>query len=406
MGLLRPNDRASRSPRLAVAFESSPEKPAPVRTVSRMLSDWIGRLGPIWIDGQVAEFRPRPGARNVYLILRDPDVDMSLTVVADAALVGSVLPAIEAGQRVLVLARPEFWSGRGSLQMRAKEIRPVGIGELLAQLERLKGVLAAEGLFSPARKRPLPFIPNRVGLICGRASAAMTDVLVNASERWPGVQFEVREVAVQGVAAVPAVTEALAELDAHPDVDVIVIARGGGSVEDLLPFSNESLVRAVAACRTPVVSAIGHEQDSPLLDLVADIRASTPTDAAKRIVPSLREQQDLIAGMRRRLTTQLAHRLDRERATLADRQQRSSRLLRHLIDRSSSDIEHLAARVRALSPAATLDRGYAIVTSADGAIVRDEQQVAIGSDIRVRVASGAFTATRVPEPATTTGSSQ
>ena len=390
MGLLRANDRASRSPRLAVAFESSPEKPAPVRTVSRMLSDWIGRLGPIWIDGQVAEFRPRPGARNVYLILRDPDVDMSLTVVADAALVGSVLPAIEAGQRVLVLARPEFWSGRGSLQMRAKEIRPVGIGELLAQLERLKGVLAAEGLFSPARKRPLPFIPNRVGLICGRASAAMTDVLVNASERWPGVQFEVREVAVQGVAAVPAVTEALAELDAHPDVDVIVIARGGGSVEDLLPF----------------VSAIGHEQDSPLLDLVADIRASTPTDAAKRIVPSLREQQDLIAGMRRRLTTQLAHRLDRERATLADRQQRSSRLLRHLIDRSSSDIEHLAARVRALSPAATLDRGYAIVTSADGAIVRDEQQVAIGSDIRVRVASGAFAATRVPEPATTTGSSQ
>lgn len=371
-----------------------------------MLSDWIGRLGPIWIDGQVAEFRPRPGARNVYLILRDPDVDMSLTVVADAALVGSVLPAIEAGQRVLVFARPEFWSGRGSLQMRAKEIRPVGIGELLAQLERLKGVLAAEGVFSPARKRPLPFIPNRVGLICGRASAAMTDVLVNATERWPAVQFEVREVAVQGVAAVPAVTEALAELDANPEVDVIVIARGGGSVEDLLPFSNEALVRAVAACGTPVVSAIGHEQDSPLLDLVADVRASTPTDAAKRIVPSLREQQDLVAGMRRRLTTQLAHRLDREQTTLTDRRRRGSSLLRHLIERSSSDIEHLAARVRALSPAATLDRGYAIVTSTDGAIVRDEQQVAIGAEIRVRVASGALTAIRASEPATTTGSSQ
>lgn len=389
-----------------MAFESSPEKPAPVRTVSRMLSDWIGRLGPIWIDGQVAEFRPRPGARNIYLILRDPDVDMSLTVVADAALVGSVLPAIEAGQRVLVFARPEFWSGRGSLQMRAKEIRPVGIGELLAQLERLKGVLAAEGLFAAARKRPIPFIPNRVGLICGRSSAAMTDVLVNATERWPAVQFEVREVAVQGVAAVPAVTKALAELDANPEVDVIVIARGGGSVEDLLPFSNETLVRAVAACATPVVSAIGHEQDSPLLDLVADVRASTPTDAAKRIVPSLREQQDLVAGMRRRLTTQLAHRLDREQATLTDRRRRSSSLLRHLIDRSSSDVEHLAARVRALSPAATLDRGYAIVTSGDGSIVRDEQQVAIGDEIRVRVAAGAFTATRLPESASTSRSGE
>lgn len=389
-----------------MAFESSPEKPAPVRTVSRMLSDWIGRLGPIWIDGQVAEFRPRPGARNVYLTLRDPDVDMSLTIVADAALVGSVMPPVEAGQRVVVFARPEFWSGRGSLQMRAKEIRPVGIGELLAQLERLKGVLAAEGLFSPARKRPLPFIPQRVGLICGRASAAMTDVVVNATERWPGVQFEIREVAVQGVTAVPAVTEALAELDALPEVDVIVIARGGGSVEDLLPFSNESLVRAVAACATPVVSAIGHEQDTPLLDLVADLRASTPTDAAKRIVPSLREQQDLIAGMRRRLSTQLVHRLDREGSLLAERQRRSASLIRNLLERSTSDIAHLAARVRALSPAATLDRGYAIVTGADGVIIRDEGQVAVGDAIRVRVASGAFTSTRIAEQATEQGSSQ
>jgi len=369
-----------------------------------MLSDWIGRLGPIWIDGQVAEFRPRPGARNHYLILRDPDVDMSLTIVADAALLGSVTPPIEAGQRVVVLARPEFWSGRGSLQMRAKEIRLVGIGELLAQLERLKGILAAEGLFSPARKRPLPFIPQRVGLICGRASAAMTDVLVNARERWPAVQFEIREVAVQGVAAVPAVTEALAELDALPEVDVIVIARGGGSVEDLLPFSNESLVRAVAACTTPIVSAIGHEQDTPLVDLVADLRASTPTDAAKRIVPSLREQQDLIDGMRRRLSTHLAHRLDRERSLLAERQRRSSSLIRNLIEHSTRDITHLSARVRALSPAATLDRGYAIVTGAGGVIIRDEEQVAVGDEIRVRVASGGFTSTRIADRAKEQGS--
>lgn len=369
-----------------------------------MLSDWIGRLGPIWIDGQVAEFRPRPGARNLYLTLRDPDVDMSLTIVADAALLGSMTPPIEAGQRVLVFARPEFWSGRGSLQMRAKEIRPVGIGELLAQLERLKGVLAAEGLFSPARKRPLPFIPQCVGLICGRASAAMTDVLVNARERWPAVQFAIREVAVQGVAAVPAVTEALADLDSLPWVDVIVIARGGGSVEDLLPFSNESLVRAVAACTTPVVSAIGHEQDTPLLDLVADLRASTPTDAAKRIVPSLREEQELIAGMRRRLNIHLAHRLDREGSLLAERQRRSSSIIHNLIEHSRRDIAHLSARVRALSPAATLDRGYAIVTGAGGVIIRDEAQVANGDEVRVRLASGEFTSTRISAPVNEQGS--
>jgi exodeoxyribonuclease VII large subunit len=379
-----------------MGLDTSAEKPAPVRVISRLLSDWIGRLGPIWIEGQIAEFRPRPGARNLYLTLRDPDVDMSLTIVADVSVIGAVHPPIEAGQRVIVHARPEFWSGRGSLQMRAKEIRAVGIGELLAQLERLKGVLAAEGLFAPERKKPLPFIPNRIGLISGRASAAMTDVLVNAAERWPAIAFEVREVAVQGVQAVSGITAALAELDAMPEVDLIVIARGGGSVEDLLPFSNETLLRAVAACRTPVVSAIGHEQDTPLLDLVADFRASTPTDAAKRIVPSLREQQELVLGMRRRLRTQLEHRLDREQTLIADRRRRSSTLLTHLIDRSASDLVHLAARVRALSPAATLDRGYAIVTTTQGAIVRDADQVSEGDTITVRVAAGAFDATRSP----------
>jgi exodeoxyribonuclease VII large subunit len=379
-----------------MGLDTSAEKPAPVRVISRLLSDWIGRLGPIWIEGQIAEFRPRPGARNLYLTLRDPDVDMSLTIVADVSVIGSVHPPLEAGQRVIVHARPEFWSGRGSLQMRAKEIRAVGIGELLAQLERLKGVLAAEGLFAPERKKPLPFIPNRIGLISGRASAAMTDVLVNAAERWPSIAFEVREVAVQGVQAVSGITAALAELDAMPEVDLIVIARGGGSVEDLLPFSNETLLRAVAACRTPVVSAIGHEQDTPLLDLVADFRASTPTDAAKRIVPSLREQQELVLGMRRRLRTQLEHRLDREQTLIAERRRRSFTLVTHLIDRSASDLVHLAARVRALSPAATLDRGYAIVTTAEGMIVRDAEQVSEGDTIAVRVAAGAFDATRGP----------
>lgn len=380
-----------------MALDTSPEDPAPVRTVSRLLSDWIGRLGPVWIDGQVAEYRPRPGARNVYLVLRDPDVDMSLTVVADVSIAGSMDPPLAQGQRILVHAKPEFWSGRGSLQFRAKEIRPVGVGALLEQLERLKGLLFAEGLFAPERKKPLPFLPRKIGLVCGRASAAMQDVMVIASERWPGIAFEVREVAVQGVQAVPAVTEALLELDLITEVDVIVIARGGGSVEDLLPFSNESLVRAVSTCTTPVVSAIGHEQDAPLLDLVADLRAATPTDAAKRIVPSWREQHDLVVGYRRRARGILGQLLQREQTRLEEARRRIDTRMRQGVQARATDIGHLAARVRALSPAATLDRGYAIVTMDGGAVVRRSADVPPGGSLIVRVSDGTFHANRTIE---------
>ena len=381
-----------------MALETSPESPAAVRTISRILSDWIGRLGAVWIDGQVAEYRPRPGARNHYLVLRDTDVDMSLSVVADVSIIGRLDPPLAEGQRILVHAKPDFWTGRGSLSMRAKEIRPVGIGALLAELARLKELLAAEGLFAPERKKPLPFIPTRIGLICGRASAAMEDVLANARERWPSIEFELREVPVQGVQAVPAVTQALAELDAMPEVDVIIITRGGGSVEDLLPFSNETLVRAVAACRTPVVSAIGHEQDAPLIDFVADLRASTPTDAAKRVVPSLREQAILVHGLRRRGSVVMGHLIDREQQALTNRRQRSRSVVRSRLDAAANDITHLAARVRSLSPAATLDRGYAIVMTDDGAIVRDASTVAAGAALDIRVAQGRLHATRSDEP--------
>ena len=381
-----------------MALETSPESPAAVRTISRILSDWIGRLGAVWIDGQVAEYRPRPGARNHYLVLRDTDVDMSLSVVADVSIIGRLDPPLAEGQRILVHAKPDFWTGRGSLSMRAKEIRPVGIGALLAELARLKELLAAEGLFAPERKKPLPFIPTRIGLICGRASAAMEDVLANARERWPSIEFELREVPVQGVQAVPAVTQALAELDAMPEVDVIIITRGGGSVEDLLPFSNETLVRAVAACRTPVVSAIGHEQDAPLIDFVADLRASTPTDAAKRVVPSLREQAILVHGLRRRGSVVMGHLIDREQQALTNRRQRSRSVVRSRLDAAANDITHLAARVRSLSPAATLDRGYAIVMTDDGTIVRDASTVVAGAALDIRVAQGRLHATRSDEP--------
>jgi len=297
-----------------------------------------------------------------------------------------------------VNARPDFYAGRGSLAMLATEIRPVGIGALLAELERLRHLLTAEGLFAPERKKPLPFLPTRIGLICGRASAAMEDVLANARDRWPSIAFEIREVPVQGPQAVSAVTAALAELDAMPEVDVIIVTRGGGSVEDLLPFSNETLVRAVAACRTPVVSAIGHEQDAPLIDLAADLRASTPTDAAKRVVPSLREQSDLVQSLRRRGAVVLRHLVDREQQQLAHRVQRSRSILRTRLDSATTDVVHLTARVRALSPAATLDRGYAIVMTTDGAIVRDADDVPASADLEIRVAHGRLQARRTDAP--------
>lgn len=375
-----------------MALETSPEQPAAVRTVSRLIADYVGRLGAVWIDGQVAEFRPRPGARVQFLVLRDPDADMSITLSADPRTLGAVTPPVEAGQRIVVLAQPEYWTGRGTLQFRVKEIRPVGIGELLAQLERLRTVLAAEGLFAAERKQPLPFLPRSIGLVCGRNSAAMQDVLVNARERWPSIRFEVREVAVQGAAAVPAVIEAVEELDALPDVDVIVIARGGGSVEDLLPFSNESLVRAVAACRTPVVSAIGHEQDAPLLDFVADVRASTPTDAAKRIVPSLREQEEIVSSLLGRLRANARGIVESEAQRADDAVRRMRTALGHRLDRAAQDVEHLAAQVQALSPQATLDRGYAVVIAPDGTIVRDPAQAPEGTLLTVRIAQGTLEA--------------
>jgi len=377
-----------------MALDSSADAPVPVRTVSRLIGEWVGQLGAVWMEGQVAQFRRRPGARNQFLVLRDTDAEVSLTIVADAQLVGSVEPPLAEGQRVVIWARPEFWSGQGSLQLRARDIRPVGIGDLLASIERLKALLAAEGLFALERKVPLPFLPHTIGLICGRASAAMTDVLVNVEDRWPGTRFEVREVAVQGVNAVPEITAALAELDVDPHVDVIVIARGGGSVEDLLPFSNETLVRAVATARTPVVSAIGHEQDSPLLDYVADLRASTPTDAAKRIVPSWAEESALITGLRDRARRTLLTAIERAIDSIADLRRRSLARITRQWEAATADIDHLSARLRALSPGSTLDRGYAIVTLEDGTIVRDAEDVSVGDLMSIRVAQGSMTARR------------
>ncbi|MEU3964279.1 exodeoxyribonuclease VII large subunit [Streptomyces buecherae] len=399
-----------------MARQTSAETPIPVGEVSRLIGGWIDRLGAVWVEGQITQLSRRPGAGVVFLTLRDPSYDISLTVTCFRSVFEQVADSVSEGARVVVHAKPEWYAPRGQLSLRAAEIRPVGVGELLARLERLKKSLAAEGLFAADRKRPVPFLPQLVGLVCGRASAAERDVLENARLRWPAVRFEVRTVPVQGVHAVPRVVEAVRELDAHAEVDVIVVARGGGSVEDLLPFSDEQLIRAVAACRTPVVSAIGHEPDSPLLDLVADLRASTPTDAAKKVVPDVGEELTRVRHLRERALRAVGGQLDREERGLAaalarpclrqperlvdDREEqvaallhRSRGTLRHLLDRADSELAHTRARVVALSPAATLRRGYAVLQHEDGAVVRDAAEVADGERLRARVADGAFTVT-------------
>lgn len=392
-----------------MAMETTAESPVPVRTVLQAVSGWIGRLGRIWVEGQITDLNARGG--TVYMTLRDPVANMSVRVVGPRAVFEAAGPAVTDGARVVVHAKPDFWINRGTFSLSVLEIRPVGVGELLARLERLKQVLAAEGLFRPERKRPLPFLPGRIGLICGRDSDAEHDVLQNARRRWPAVAFRVENTAVQGSYAVGEVMEALRRLDADPEIDVIIIARGGGAMEDLLPFSDEALVRAVSAARTPVVSAIGHEQDSPILDLVADVRASTPTDAAKKTVPDVREQLQLVRQLRDRGRRCLSGAVERElawlkavrsRPALADpvreieRQSeqvaalrdRTRRCLSGALDRAGDELSHTRARLLALSPAATLDRGYAIVQREDGAVVREPAAVGDGEHLRVRLAGG------------------
>ncbi len=390
-----------------MALSSSAEQPLPVRTVARSIGDWVARLGRIWVEGQVTQVSRRPG--TVFLTLRDPVADVSLTVTCPRAVLEAVQPPLAEGARVVVHGKPDFYLSRGTLSLTAYEIRPVGVGELLARIERLKHLLASEGLFAESRKKPLPFLPAVVGLVTGRASAAERDVLDNARRRWPAVRFEVRNVAVQGHLAVEQVVGALRSLDGA--CDVIVVARGGGSVEDLLPFSDEALLRAVAACRTPVVSAIGHEPDSPLLDLVADLRCSTPTDAAKRVVPDVAEEAARVRQLRDRGRRVMTGTVDREQSRLEHVRSRPLLAAPHVLvdaraaevaalvtrarrctgaqlDRAEHELLANRARVAALSPQATLARGYAVVQLPDGSVLRDPAQVVVGERLRVRLAEG------------------
>ena len=377
-------------------LETSAEKPVPVRVVSEAISDYINRLGQIWVEGEIAQLNDRAGSGMVYMRLRDPSVDMYLEVTCPRSVFKSIAPLTE-NARVVINSKVNFYTPTGRLSLNAKEIRQIGVGELLARLEALKKLLAAEGLFAAERKKPLPFLPRKIGLICGRASAAEKDVKENAKRRWPSVQFETREVAVQGADAVIQVSAALKELDNDAEVDVIIITRGGGSFEDLLPFSDEGLVRLAANCKKPIVSAIGHEQDTPLLDLVADLRASTPTDAAKRVVPDIKEELEKIRQLRNRADQKINDRVILEMTKVVNLMQRSFAGINSRITRSSDELNHMLTQIRALSPQATLDRGYAVVQKSDGSIVRTPNKLTKGEMLRLRLAKGVALATATGE---------
>jgi exodeoxyribonuclease VII large subunit len=398
---------------------NSAENPFPVRAVAVRIAGWIDKLGTVWVEGQLAQINIRPDSKTVFMVLRDPAADMSLTVTCSRDLVLGAPLKLTEGIQVVVCGKPTFYTGRGTFSLRLSEIRAVGVGELLARIERLRRLLDAEGLFDPRLKRPIPFLPNTIGLITGRASAAERDVTTVAAARWPAVRFAVRNTAVQGPNAVPQIVDALGQLDRDPDVDVIVVARGGGSVEDLLPFSDETLCRTIAACRTPVVSAVGHEPDNPLCDLVADLRAATPTDAAKKIVPDTAAEQLLIDDLRRRSAQALRNWVSREQRALAQLRSRPvlaeplralavradevhrarsavRRDITRLVAAETERVGHLGARLATLGPAATLARGYAVVqtVSASGptTVLRSVVDAPAGTGLRVRVPDGAVAA--------------
>lgn len=397
----------------ATAKETTAETAWPVRVLTLKISDYVDKMAPLWVEGQIVQLNRRPGMNTAFLTLRDTDVDMSLSVSIPVQALDAMTAQPQPGSRVVVHAKPSFWTKRGTLQLEARQMRHIGVGELLARLEHLKQLLRSEGLFDPDRKRPLPFLPRRIGLITGRKTAAERDVLSNTARRWPAAQFEIRQVPVQGSETVTEISAALAELDALPDVDVIVIARGGGSFEDLLPFSNEALIRAIAQCRTPVVSAIGHETDNPLIDFVADLRASTPTHAATAIVPDREDEVARLYTITSHGRRSLGQRLSRERATLkalmsrpvmsargaivaqhreviGAAHSRGRRALRRRVDTEHERVEQHRRHLRAVSPRHILERGYAVIAHSDGTIVRSREEIDVDEVLRVRVARGDF----------------
>ena len=394
--------------------DSSAEAPWTLERLSETLAVYIDRLGSVWVEAEITQWGVSGG--HVYGRMKDIDAEVTVDFTIWRSTRDSIPEGVGQGDRVIVKVKPNWYVRGGRLSMNVVEMRLAGLGELLAKIEALRATLSAEGLFALERKKPLPFLPTVVGLITAKDSDAEKDVLRNAQLRWPEVSFRVEHASVQGEKAVPEIIKALDTLESDPSVDVIIIARGGGDFQHLLVFSDEALVRRAAACSIPLVSAIGHEADRPLLDEVADLRASTPTDAAKRVVPDVGEERERILDARNRIRLRLdrfitgeLERLELFRnrpvlanpVTLVDQQaedimrlvQRGVDRADSLLERSTLEIAKLRASTRALSPHATLERGYAIVHGPDGALVSDPSQVSGGDDLDVRVKGGSIPTT-------------
>lgn len=390
---------------------SSEHSPWRVSQLSKSLKDWIEKLGRVWVEGELQQIQLR--GTNLFGSLRDLDLENSIEIHAFDASDDDIEAGLKQGDRVVALVQPAFWAKNGKLTMRVLKMHKVGLGELLERIEKLRQQLIKEGLADPARKKPLPFLPNKIGLITGANSDAEKDVLQNARNRWPEVQFEVIHTLVQGDRAAAEIVMAMQQLDAMSEVDVIIIARGGGSFQDLLPFSDERLVRAASELTKPLVSAIGHENDQPLLDLVADLRASTPTDAAKRVVPDVVEERKNIKTALDRITFRISSYLETQqqlikaivsRPVLAspfgfvDAQaeqltiltKRLTEILDWRLTKAKSELGQLVSSVRALSPKLTLERGYALVTDEAGAILREVKQ---GEDFKIQLSKQEIMAT-------------
>ncbi|HXD60988.1 MAG TPA: exodeoxyribonuclease VII large subunit [Lacisediminihabitans sp.] len=397
---------------------STVDAPWPVALLSQKIKGWIDRLGSVWVEGEITQWGVSGG--NVYGKLKDLSADATVGFTVWSSVRAKLPDDLKQGDRVVALVKPNYWVKGGTLTMQVFEMRHVGLGDLLERLERLRQTLRAEGLFDASRKKPLPFLPACIGLVTGKDSDAEKDVLRNAQLRWPAVQFRVAHAAVQGERAASEVTAALLRLDADPEVDVIIVARGGGDFQNLLVFSDESLVRTAAACVTPIISAIGHEADRPLLDDVADLRASTPTDAAKRVVPDVAEELDRTqqakAVMRRRITSLVSHEVDRleqlrtrpvlaSSAWLVDSRAeelsryvgRGSELIELTLERSHRVIVDLRSQLRALSPQRTLDRGYSIAQLPNGSVLRSQRDAAPGTPLLLTLADGKVSTTVDPD---------
>jgi exodeoxyribonuclease VII large subunit len=389
--------------------DSSPEAPWSVAKLSELMGSYIERLGAVWVEAEVTQWGQAAG--NIYGKFHDTQADASVSFTVWRRSQENIPDGVKQGDRVVALVKPSWWVKGGTLSMNVLQMRHTGLGEILEKLEKLRATLSAEGLFALERKKPLPFLPGTIGLITGKDSDAEKDVLTNARLRWPDVAFRVEYAAVQGDRCVPEVMNALTVLDSDPDVDVIIVARGGGDFLNLLPFSDERLVRHAATCTTPLVSAIGHEADRPLLDDVADLRASTPTDAAKRVVPDVEQEKRLIAEATTRLDNRILGLLDYEterlqaftsRPSLADPHTlvdvRSEEVLQLVvrgvdlaelsIERATATVAQLAGHLRGLSPQNTLDRGYAIARKPDGSVVFRTDQVSPSEELWVLVSDG------------------